>query len=65
MSVYRVKGSPFWHYSFQYQNVRFRGSTGTMNRQQAKTIERAKREKVEIANSRQSSPSTQIEGPQQ
>jgi len=65
MTIYRVKGSPYFHFGFMYKGVRYRSTTGTMNRQQAKTIERAKREKVEIANPRQPLPSTQIESPRQ
>ena len=47
MSVYKPKGSPFFHFDFQVQGVRFCGSTGCRERRQAEAVERAEREKTE------------------
>ena len=46
MSVYRHKGSPFYHYDFQFQGTRFCGSTGCTSRREAEAVERARREKA-------------------
>jgi integrase len=46
MSVYKPKGSPFWHFDFQTGGSRFHGSTKRTNRRQAEAIERAEREKA-------------------
>ncbi len=43
MSVYRPKNSPYWHYDFQLQGVRFHGSTGTTQKRSAEAIERQRR----------------------
>jgi hypothetical protein len=49
MSVYRHKGSPFWHFDFQVRGVRFHGSTGTGDRRKAEQVERTEREKAKAA----------------
>lgn len=46
MSVYQPKGSPYFHFDFQFRGVRFHGSTRSKNRRQAELIERAEREKA-------------------
>ncbi|MDR6303957.1 integrase [Nitrobacter vulgaris] len=45
MSVYRPKGSPFYHFDFQFKGHRFHGSTETANRREAEGVERTEREK--------------------
>lgn len=51
MSIYRPKKSPFWHYDFQIGGARFSGSTGTEDRNAARTIEAAKRTEAALAGS--------------
>lgn len=46
MSVYRPKGSPYYHFDFQWRGDRFHGSTKRTNRREAETVERAERERV-------------------
>jgi integrase len=46
MSVYRPKGSPFYHFDFQFKGRRFHGSTETANRREAEGVERTEREKA-------------------
>lgn len=46
MSVYRPKGSPFYHYDFQWRGHRFFGSTKRTNRREAEAVERSAREKA-------------------
>lgn len=46
MSVYKPKGSPYYHYDFQQSNRRFHGSTGCATRREAETVERLKRKEV-------------------
>lgn len=43
MSVYKPKGSSWWHYDFVIRGVRFHGSTGTANKEAAKQVEAGKR----------------------
>lgn len=43
MSVYKPKGSPYYHYDFQLSGFRFHGSTGTTSKTTARQIEAAKR----------------------
>ncbi len=43
MSVYRPAKSPYWHYDFQLEGVRFHGTTGTTSKADAKKIEEKKR----------------------
>jgi integrase len=38
MSVYRRKGSPYWQYDFTVGGLRFRGSTETADKEQAKGV---------------------------
>lgn len=38
MAIYKIKGSPYWWYDFTVGGVRFRDSTKTDNRKQAKDI---------------------------
>lgn len=51
MSVYRPKGSPFYHYDFRLKRRRFNGSTGTANKREARAVEDRKRHeaRAEIA----------------
>lgn len=46
MSVYRPKKSPYWHYDFQVQSIRFHGSTGTKNKRAAQRREEEERRKA-------------------
>jgi len=46
MSVYRPKRSPYYHYDFIWHGRRFHASTGTANREIAKSIEASIRTKV-------------------
>jgi integrase len=43
MSVYKPGKSPFWHYDFVWQGVRFHGSTGVTTRRAAERVEILKR----------------------
>jgi integrase len=49
MSVYRPKGSPYYHYDFQWRGRRFYGSTERTERRAAEAVERAERERVKAA----------------
>lgn len=46
MSVYRPKGSPYYHFDFWWRGARFHGSTKCANRREAETVERAERERA-------------------
>lgn len=46
MSVYQPKGSPFYHYDFQWRGHRFHGSTKATSRREAERVERAERERA-------------------
>jgi len=46
MSVYRPKGSPFYHYDFQMRGRRFHGSTGRKSRRDAEAVEQGERERA-------------------
>lgn len=46
MSTYKPKKSPYWHYDFQFQGVRFHGSTGCTSRGAARRVEARKREQA-------------------
>jgi hypothetical protein len=63
MSVYRPKGSPFFHFDFFHGGHRFYGSTKRTNRREAEGVERAERERArqQIATSRATSASIQID----
>ncbi len=39
MSLYKPKGSPFWHYDFWHDNTRFHGSTKAGTKAAAKVVE--------------------------
>lgn len=39
MSIYRPKGSPYWHYDFRHRGQRFYGSTGCTARRAAEAYE--------------------------
>ncbi|WP_375308408.1 hypothetical protein WI560_13580 [Bradyrhizobium sp. A11] len=43
MSVYKHKGSPFYHFDFQLKGHRFHGSTGAKGKREAEGIERLER----------------------
>jgi integrase len=63
MSVYRPKGSPFYHFDFWLRGRRFYGSTGRTSRRDAEAVERAEREgaKQQAAASRASSASLKLD----
>ena len=46
MSVYRPKGSPFYHFDFIWRGNRVHGSTRTTNRREAEKAERLERERI-------------------
>jgi hypothetical protein len=46
MSVYKPKGSPYYHFDFQMRGNRFFGSTRCSDRRQAEAVERSEREKA-------------------
>lgn len=46
MSVYKPKGSPFFHYDFQRAGRRFYGSTGCKTRREAEAFERLEAKKA-------------------
>lgn len=46
MSVYRPKGSPFYHFDFRWRCRRFHGSTGETSRREAQAVERAARDQA-------------------
>jgi integrase len=46
VSVYRPKGSPFYHFDFVWRSNRFHGSTKTTNKREAEKAERLERERV-------------------
>lgn len=48
MSVYRPKGSPFYHYDFVIAGRRYHGSTGTASKATAREVERREREKAAL-----------------
>ena len=48
MSLYQPKGSPYWHYDFQYKGRRFYGSTGCTKKTTAKEVEKREREKAAL-----------------
>lgn len=47
MSVYKPKGSPFYHFDFQRRGARFCGSTGCTSRREAEAFERAERDRAD------------------
>ena len=63
MPVYRLKGSPFWHFDFQFQGHRFHGSTKTKNRREAEAIEREQRDRAkrEVAASKAARTSLRLD----
>lgn len=58
MSVYKPKGSPFYHFDFQYKGDRFHGSTRCTNKRDAEGAERAEREKAKQQAKLAAGPST-------
>lgn len=48
MSVYRHKGSPYWHYDFQVGGHRFHGSTGATAKGAALAVEATERAKAKV-----------------
>jgi integrase len=46
MSVYRPKGSPYYHFDFQWRGSRFHGSTKATAKRQAEAVERSARERA-------------------
>ena len=52
MSTYRHKGSPFYHYDFQFRGQRFHGSTGCDTKRAADEYERRERQKAALPEQR-------------
>ena len=48
MSVYKPKGSPFYHFDFWWQGHRFSGSTKKASRREAEQVETAARERARL-----------------
>ncbi len=46
MSVYKPKGSPFFHFDFQRGGARFHGSTGCTSRREAEAFERLEKDRA-------------------
>jgi hypothetical protein len=46
VSLYRPKGSPYWHYDFQLAGRRFHGTTRTKSKGLARRVEQAVRDAV-------------------
>ena len=46
MSVYKPKGSTFYHFDFEWRGNRFHGSTKCASRREAEKFERLERERV-------------------
>lgn len=46
MSIYRPASSPYYHFDFQWRGHRFHGSTKLKSEREAKTFERAERERA-------------------
>jgi len=63
MSVYRPKGSPFYHFDFWWRGARFHGSTKRTSRREAEVVERAERERAKqhVAAARHSSSSLKLD----
>jgi hypothetical protein len=49
MTIYRPKGSPFYHFDFVHRGARFHGSTKQSERRAAERIEREERERAKAA----------------
>jgi len=63
MSIYKPKGSPFYHFDFQLKGHRFYGSTGTSDRRKAEGFERGERDRAraELKASRDTAVSLQLD----
>lgn len=48
MSVYKPKGSNFWHFDFQFKGRRFHGSTGCTSKRDALTVEAEQRRRAAL-----------------
>lgn len=60
MSVYRPKGSPFYHFDFQWRGRRFFGSTKRTNRREAEKVEQVERTRAKQAASVSTAASTSL-----
>lgn len=49
MSVYKPKGSPYFHFDFQLRGRRYHGTTGLENRRDAEKFERQERKRIALA----------------
>lgn len=58
MSVYRPKGSPYYHYDFQFRKQRFLGSTGCRKKPEARDYEQRIKEEAKRAAENQSAAAT-------
>lgn len=63
MSVFRQKGSPYFHFDFWCDGVLFHGSTKCTNRREAEAVERAEREKAkrEVASAKAATTSLRLD----
>lgn len=61
MSVYKHKGSPFYHFDFQLKGNRFHGSTGCTNKREADEFERDERERAKREIRQSPTVSTQLD----
>jgi hypothetical protein len=60
MSVYKPKGSPFYHFDFQRRGRRFHGSTKRTDRREAQAVERAERERAKQSASTSAATSASV-----
>lgn len=52
MSVYQPKGSPYWHFDFQFRGSRYYGSTGCTSKRAAEAFERRERHQAALPDQR-------------
>jgi len=48
LSVYKKKGSPYYHYDFQLHGVRYHGTTGCRGKRDAEEVERRERQRAAL-----------------
>jgi hypothetical protein len=61
MSIYRPKGSPYYHFDFQWRCRRFHGSTKRTNRREAERLEQTERERAKQAAAQSHTASTSLQ----
>ncbi len=56
MSVYKPKGSPFYHFDFRFKGDRFFGSTEETDRRRAETVEKGHKDRARAENKKGKHP---------